>query len=121
MKYRNRFAGHLLLTAFGASAQQPPTWQGRLVDRQTKEPVPFGTVFVASRQGGTVASADEQFALKLTNPIPADTVRCLFVGWVRNLPGAAAESGYRSNCVAWPFGGRSERSNRAGHQRRPTL
>ena len=59
----------------------PTGWQGRVVDQQTREPLPFATIFVASRRSGTVANAEGQYAIKLANVTAADTIAFSSVGY----------------------------------------
>ena len=42
--------------------------------QQTREPLPFATLFTASRRSGTVANAEGQYAIKLANITAVDTI-----------------------------------------------
>ena len=76
-----RYVGSLLLVVLCLNAAAQHTWQGRLIDRQTNEPLSFVSIYVASRQVGTVANADGQFVLKVPNVAPKDTVAFSLIGY----------------------------------------
>ena len=81
MKYIWLLLCWLMVLSSIAQAQQSTSWQGKLIDGQTNEPLPFVTVFVASRRGGTVANANGQFILRIPNSTTADTVAFSSVGY----------------------------------------
>jgi hypothetical protein len=68
-----------LLLATAALAQAPAPLVGTVVDARTQLPVPFATLAVPGRPGGTVSNIEGSFRLEL--PAGADSVRVQALGY----------------------------------------
>lgn len=55
--------------------------QGRLLDKQTKQPLPYAAIYVSSRKAGTVTNSEGRFSVRLDQPSPADTLRFSMIGY----------------------------------------
>lgn len=60
---------------------QSVTIKGRLIDRQTKETLPYSTIYVPSRKTGTVSNGEGRFTLHLSQPTDADSLVLSSVGY----------------------------------------
>jgi hypothetical protein len=63
-KYSGWLVGGYVLTAQLALAQPTAVLTGRVLDKATKEPIPFASVYVGNTTKGTTANADGAFALR---------------------------------------------------------
>jgi hypothetical protein len=61
-------------------ASQAPI-EGRVVDEETKEPLPYTNITVLGKYKGTVANGEGHFVLDLEGVAPTDTVLFVFMGY----------------------------------------
>ena len=81
--YNRLLSGLLLFIPFCLKAQeQAVVVKGRLIDKQTKEALPYSAIYLPSRKTGTVANGEGRFAFHVSQPTSADSVVLSSVGYV---------------------------------------
>lgn len=75
--------GLLCLLAMPAAAQQLTTVKGRVLDAQTRRPVPYALIGLAGNQLGTSANEEGRFSLSIPPEYQPQTLEITFMGYRR--------------------------------------
>ena len=82
MKQILLFALLISLLPTGLRAQERAVVKARLVNKQTREALPYSTIYLPGRKTGTVANGEGRFVLHVNNPIATDSLVLSSVGYV---------------------------------------
>jgi len=67
--------------------EEPGFISGKIIDEESKEPLPFATIGLKNKGRGTVANNNGEFMLKITRDFLADTLSVSYLGFIgREIP-----------------------------------
>lgn len=78
---KNIFFTLLVLSCFQAIGQSDFVVTGKIIDKKTKEPLPYSTIIYQNKSIGTISNVDGYYSLSLYNAQESDSITISYVGY----------------------------------------